>query len=91
MTTSGNAAAVARIEAETKAECVYNILTALVGATPAYANFTRWFCYPVTHATVACMTASLEQTRELLPLQRHLDREMQAHKVLVTLKVIKIC
>jgi len=65
-----------KIEAETRAEMVYNILCDLLGSAPTYETFTKWYCYPSQSDTVATMAGNLELQRQLLPLQTHVDRQL---------------
>merc|ERR1719228_734431 len=65
-----------KIEAETRAEMVYNILCDLLGSAPTYETFTKWYCYPSQSDTVASLAGNLELQRQLLPLQTHVDRQL---------------
>jgi len=65
-----------KIEAETRAEMVYNILCDLLGSAPTYETFTKWYCYPSQSDTVQTMAGNLELQRQLLPLQTHVDRQL---------------
>jgi len=70
-----------KIEAETRAEMVYNILCDLLGSAPTYESFTKWYCYPSQSDTVATMAGNLELQRQLLPLQTHVDRQLYNARV----------
>eukprot|EP00092_Neocalanus_flemingeri_P031451 GFUD01034157.1.p1 GENE.GFUD01034157.1~~GFUD01034157.1.p1 ORF type:complete len:1343 (+),score=442.59 GFUD01034157.1:145-4173(+) len=74
--TSGGVQRQVKIEAETRAEMVYNILCDLFGSAPTYETFTKWYCYPSQSDTVATMAGNLELQRQLLPLQTHVDRQL---------------
>jgi len=74
--TSGGVQRQVKIEAETRAEMVYNILCDLLGSAPTYETFTKWYCYPSQSDTVATMAGNLELQRQLLPLQTHVDRQL---------------
>ena len=82
-----NSAVGTKIEALTKPECIYNICEGLLGSPPSYSSFTKWFSYPVNHPEISTMTANLEHTLELLPLQNHLDRQLFTNRVEVMLEV----
>jgi len=81
-----NSAVGTKIEALTKPECIYNICEGLLGSPPSYSSFTKWFSYPVNHPEISTMTANLEHTLELLPLQNHLDRQLFTNRVEVMLE-----
>jgi len=74
--TTGGVQRQVKIEAETRAEMVYNILCDLLGSAPTYETFTKWYCYPSQSDTVATMAGNLELQRQLLPLQTHVDRQL---------------
>jgi len=77
-----------KIEAETRAEMVYNILCDLLGSAPTYETFTKWYCYPSQSDTVATMAGNLELQRQLLPLQTHVDRQLFNSRVQCVLEVL---
>lgn len=84
ITNSGN---VSRPDAVTKPECIYKICEGILGSPPSFINFIKWFCYPILHPEISRMTASLEHTLELLPLQNFIDRQLFTNRVQVTLEV----
>merc|ERR1719195_2404810 len=65
-----------RVEAETRAEMVYNILCDVSGSAPTYDSFIKWYCYPSTSLTMTTLAGNLELQRQLLPLQNHVDRQL---------------
>lgn len=65
-----------KVEAETRAEMVYNILCDVIGKAPTYDAFIRWYCYPSTSITMTSLAGNLELQRQLLPLQNHVDRQL---------------
>jgi len=65
-----------RVEAETRAEMVYNILCDILGSAPTYDTFTKWYCYPSQSITMVSLAGQLELQRQLLPLQNHVDRQL---------------
>ena len=77
-----------KIEAETRAEMVYNILCDLLGSAPTYETFTKWYCYPSQSDTVQTMAGNLELQRQLLPLQTHVDRQLFNARVQCVLEVL---
>ena len=86
--TTGGAQKQVKIEAETRAEMVYNILCDLLGSAPTYESFTKWYCYPSQSDTVATMAGNLELQRQLLPLQTHVDRQLYNARVQCVLEVL---
>lgn len=65
-----------KIEADTRAEIVYNILEDVLGECPTFENFTRWYCYPSMGDTAGSLARDLELIRQCLPLQTHVDRQL---------------
>jgi len=86
--TTGGVQRQVKIEAETRAEMVYNILCDLLGSAPTYETFTKWYCYPSQSDTVATMAGNLELQRQLLPLQTHVDRQLFNARVQCVLEVL---
>ena len=86
-----------KIEAETRAEMVYNILCYVSGTTPTYDTFVKWYCYPSQSITMTTLAGNLELQRQLLPLQNHVDRQLFNARVQCVLEVLcsykidKIC
>jgi len=65
-----------KIEAETRAEMVYNILCSVYGSAPTFDKFVKWYCYPSQSITMTTLAGGLELQRQLLPLQNHVDRQL---------------
>ena len=76
-----------KVEAETRAEMVYNILCDVSGKAPTYDTFIRWYCYPSTSMTMTSLAGNLELQRQLLPLQNHVDRQLFNARVQCVLEV----
>ena len=76
-----------KVEAETRAEMVYNILCDVIGKAPTYDSFIRWYCYPSTSITMTSLAGNLELQRQLLPLQNHVDRQLFNARVQCVLEV----
>ena len=76
-----------KVEAETRAEMVYNILCDVIGKAPTYDAFIRWYCYPSTSMTMTSLAGNLELQRQLLPLQNHVDRQLFNARVQCVLEV----
>ena len=76
-----------KVEAETRAEMVYNILCDVSGCEPSYDNFIRWYCYPSQSITMTTLAGQLELQRQLLPLQNHVDRQLFNARVQCVLEV----
>ena len=76
-----------KVEAETRAEMVYNILCDVSGSAPTYDSFIRWYCYPSQSITMTTLAGQLELQRQLLPLQNHVDRQMFNNRVQCVLEV----
>ena len=77
-----------KIEAETRAEMVYNILCDISGTAPTYDNFVKWYCYPSQSITMTTLAGNLELQRQLLPLQNHVDRQLFNARVQCVLEVL---
>ena len=77
-----------RVEAETRAEMVYNILCDILGSAPTYDTFTKWYCYPSQSITMVSLAGQLELQRQLLPLQNHVDRQLFNARVQCVLEVL---
>ena len=76
-----------KVEAETRAEMVYNILCDVSGKAPTYDTFIRWYCYPSTSIAMTSLAGNLELQRQLLPLQNHVDRQLFNARVQCVLEV----
>ena len=76
-----------KVEAETRAEMVYNILCDVSGSMPNYDRFIKWYCYPSTSITMTTLASNLELQRQLLPLQNHVDRQLFNERVQCVLEV----
>merc|ERR1712062_677435 len=74
--TSDGAQRQEKIEAETRAEMVYNILCSVYGSAPTFDKFVKWYCYPSQSITMTTLAGGLELQRQLLPLQNHVDRQL---------------
>ena len=77
-----------KIEAETRAEMVYNILCSVYGSAPTFDKFVRWYCYPSQSITMTTLAGGLELQRQLLPLQNHVDRQLFNSRVQCVLEVL---
>ena len=76
-----------KVEAETRAEMVYNILCDVSGSAPTYDSFIRWYSYPSQSITMSTLAGNLELQRQLLPLQNHVDRQLYNNRVQCVLEV----
>jgi hypothetical protein len=72
-----------RIEAETKPECIYNICETLLSKPPDFNNFIKWYSYPVNHSETCHMLSSLDHILELLPLQNHIEQQLNQTPVVL--------
>jgi len=79
-----------KIEADTRAEIVYNILEDVLGECPTFENFTRWYCYPSMGDTAGSLARDLELIRQCLPLQTHVDRQLFNARVQCVLEVVTV-
>jgi len=77
-----------KIEAETRAEMVYNILCFVSASPPTFENFVKWYCYPSQSITMITLAGNLELQRQLLPLQNHVDRQLFNARVQCVLEVL---
>ena len=77
-----------KIEAETRAEMVYNILCSVYGSAPTFDKFVKWYCYPSQSITMTTLAGGLELQRQLLPLQNHVDRQLFNARVQCVLEVL---
>jgi hypothetical protein len=75
-----------KVEAETKPECIYKICESLLGTSPDFNNFMKWYSYPVNHTETHRMVSVLEPILELLPLQIHIEQQLFKNKVQVVLE-----
>lgn len=64
------------LRAETKPECIYLICQNLLGASPDFNNFIRWYSYPLNHSQTSRLLSTLEHIHELLPLQHYIEQHL---------------
>jgi len=71
------------VEGESCPECLYKVVEALLGGkTPDYNNYIKWWCYPSFSSQVNTMAgATLENIKEMLPLQNHLQKSLRTNRI----------